>query len=205
MVVNRQLGIYIFLSSIMSYLIGTRYSFIGSDTVRYINHFYNNAKGVDFLNRYEIGFSSLMFFISNYINRVEVFFFVIAFIITFYYLIFFKNIFSKTFSNENISLGKIFIFCSLLIISSWYMTLSTNGLRQGVSLIFLYLSLYQFFYKKFNLSFIILYLISVSFHYSSLLVLPFLLLNNLKCKLLYIIWILLAIGYLLRLKELIVE
>jgi hypothetical protein len=194
----------IFLSAVVSFFIGIRFLDIGKDTMEYIGHFekfsINNIFG-----KFEIGFSILMYLFSNFIPSVELFFFFISFITTTIYLYFFKKIYIRNFPNDSFKFGKTLIFFSLLLLSSWYITLTANGLRQGVALAILYHALFELFFNNNKFKFLILYLVSCLFHYSVLLVAPFVLFYYLRFRLVFAIWIITALGYLYGINELIVQ
>ncbi len=67
----------------------------------------------------------------------------------------------------------LFAIIFFLFISSWFIASSINGLRQGLALGFLYISLIFFFVKDKRITGILIFLVSLCFHYSMLLVLPF--------------------------------
>ncbi|MDB4204910.1 EpsG family protein [Polaribacter sp.] len=203
---NRKLNNWVlfFLSSIVSTLIAFRFLDVGKDTIEYTRAFYKYSSLEHALNGFEIGFSLLIYLISKYTESVELFFFVIAFIITTSYLYLSKKFYQKIFNKTSVPLEITLLIFSLLLLSSWYITMTTNGIRQGVSLVFIYLALFEFFFNNKKLKFLILYLLAISFHYSSLLIIPFLLFKYLKFKYVFVIWFLTALGYVYGVNELIV-
>jgi len=194
--------IFIFLSILISIFIGTRLPNVGSDTENYIRHFYQSSIANEIYNRFEIGFSLLMQLFSKTISSVEVFFSFVAFTITLTYMHTFRKIYSKCFFDEIPSMTVMTIFFSLLLFSSWYITSTTNGLRQGLSLVFLYWAFVELFYNSKKFKFIILFIIAISFHYSALLTIPFLLLHYLRFRLVFFIWVLTGLGYMTGANEL---
>lgn len=197
--------ILIFLSVLISILIGTRLPHVGKDTEPYKNHFYNSSIVDGIYERSEIGFALLMQLFSKTIPSVELFFSFVAFIITFTYMYTFRKVYSKCFSDEIPSTSVMVIFFSLLLVSSWYISSTTNGLRQGLSLVFLYWALVELFYNSKKIKFITLFILAISFHYSALLIIPFILLHYLRFRLVFFIWILAGLGYMTGLNELAVK
>lgn len=202
---SRSFRYLIILSAIVSVFIGLRFVDIGKDTQQYLQHFTKYSTIDKVLDGYEIGFSIIMYLFSKYTSSVELFFFFISFLITTMYLYFFKKIYLRTFCDESFRLSKSVFFFSLLLLSSWYFTMATNGIRQGVSLVFLYHSLYELFYNSKKFKFIIFFVLSLCFHYSAVVVLPFLILKYVKFRVAFVIWIVTALGYVFGFNELIVR
>jgi hypothetical protein len=191
----------VFLSLLISIFIGTRLPSVGTDTEAYKSHFYNSSIVDGVYDRLEIGFSLLMQLFSKTIPSVELFFSVVAFIITVTYMHTFRKIYSKCFFDETPSTSKMTIFFSLLLVSSWYITSTTNGLRQGLSLVFLYWAFVELFYNSKKFKFTILFGLAISFHYSALLIIPLLLLHYLRFRLVFFVWVLSGLGYMTGLNE----
>lgn len=200
---NNNFRFLIFLSALVSVFVGMRFSDVGKDTEQYIQHF--NSSPEQILKKFEIGFSSIMYLFSKNNFSVEYFFFFISFLITSIYLFFFKQIHLRSFREKSLSFGKMIFFFSLLLLSSWYFTMITNALRQGVALVFLYYSLFELFYNRSKFKFLLLFLTSISFHYSVILALPFLLLKNLRFRILFAIWLSTAVCYIYGINELIIK
>ena len=165
----------ILLSVLISIFTGIRFSHIGKDTEAYEAHFYNSSVVDGIYERFEIGFALFMQLFSKTASTVEVFFAFVALIITLVYLNTFTKIYSKCFVDGRASTNVLLIFFSLLLFSSWYLVATTNGLRQGLSAVFLYWGCVEFVYERRKLKFLLLYAIAITFHYSALLVIPFLL------------------------------
>jgi len=85
-------------------------------------------------------------------------------------------------------------------LSSWFLTSTTNGLRQGVAVPLVWLAFFFFWEKKYIKSFVFLVL-SVSFHYSAILTAPFIFIVRMKNN--RVIWlvIVISIGYVLGVNE----
>ncbi len=178
---------------------------VGKDTEAYQNHFNNSSIAQGIYDRFEIGFALLMQFFSKSNLSVELFFTVVALIVTLTYTHSFKKIYSKCFSGTSPNTRVLLVYFSLLLISSWYYSATTNGLRQGVSLVFLYWASVELFYFKKKLKFIGLLGGAIAFHYSAILVAPFLLLCSIRFKYVFTVWALLAYGYMTGLNEIVVK
>mgnify|MGYP001130817066 CR=1 FL=1 len=202
---NKENRFLILLSIIVSFFIGIRFLDVGKDTEQYLIQFNKYSSIESVFNGYEIGFSLLMHLFSKYTSSVEFFFFFVSLLITSIYLLFFKRIYLRNFIEESFNFDRMIFFFSLLLLSSWYLTMTTNGLRQGIALVFLYYGLFDLFYNNRKFKFIIFYLISISFHYSVLIVGPFLLLKYVRFRLVFAVWILTAVGYIYGVNELIIK
>ena len=202
---KKSLLVLILLGIIVSALIGLRSSDVGRDTETYISYFSNSIIYGEVLDKFELGFAYLLYFVSNAINSVEFFFFIIALIITLCYIIFFDKLYIKLFKQDINSLGRYLIFFTILLFSSWYYALTTNGIRQGVSIALIYLALYYLFYEHKKVKYIILALLASSFHLSVLVFFPVFLFYKTKFRLVFIAWILSGVGYFLGINELIIE
>ncbi len=193
------------MSLLISFFTGIRLTHVGKDTEAYANHFFNSSVVDGVYGRLEIGFALLMQTFSKNSFSVEVFFACVAFIITFVYLHIFTKIHSKCFFDSRASTNILLVFFSLVLFSSWYLVATTNGLRQGLSVVFLYWCGVELFYYQRKLKFLFLYAISISFHYSAIMIMPFLLLNYLRFRYVFLLWLLAAFGYMLGINELIVK
>lgn len=198
-------NVLIILSFFISILTGYRLSHVGKDTEAYQNHFYNSSIVDGLYDRFEIGFALLMQFFSKAMLSVELFFTFVALIVTLTYTHSFKKIYSKCFRDRNPNKSVLVVYFSLLLISSWYYSATTNGLRQGLSLVFLYWASVELFYFDKKLKFIGLLGIAITFHYSAILIAPFLLLHSIRFRYVFIVWALLAYGYMIGLNEIAVK
>lgn len=195
----------VFMGVLISIFIGTRAIDVGSDTESYIRHFNNSSLNSGIYDRFEIGFSLLMQLFSKSVANVEVFFTFLAMVITLTYIKIFKITYSNCFLDRNPSTKVFMVFLSLLLFSSWYVTATTNGLRQGLSLVFVYWALTELFYSFKKLNFFILSSIAMSFHFSAILVLPLFFIHYIRFKYVFFIWALIGGGYVLGLNEMIVK
>ena len=83
---KKSLLVLIILGIIVSGLIGLRSSDVGRDTESYISYFSDSvAYGV--IDKFEFGFSYLLYFISNTVNSVDFFFFIINVIYSYFSLL----------------------------------------------------------------------------------------------------------------------
>lgn len=198
---NSYLPLFIIFSILVSILIGIRSYDIGRDTELYVNHFSKSRFDDNFLNGFELGFEFLMFTIAKLGGSVEFFFFVVAFIVTLVYLLFFNKITYNSKKNKRVNLYDFSIFFTLLLMSNWYLTLTTNGIRQGISIAILYLALYFLVFLKNKWKFLIFYILATSFHYSSLVLFPFLILLRLKTRYIFFLWVIFGFFYVIGLNE----
>ena len=198
---NNVLPLFYLFSLVVSVLIGVRSHDVGSDTIMYIEHFDKSGLETNQLDRFEPGFELLMLLINKLGGNADFFFFLIAFIITLTYLIFFKNICLQSKKNHFVNLSDFSIIFTCLLFSNWYLTLTTNGIRQGVSIVLLYMALYYLVFLKKRWVFLTLFLFSISFHYSSLIVLPFIFLLRFNLKSIFILWLLFGVFYIFDINE----
>jgi len=175
-------------------MIGDREANIGADTNAYKYYFNNLSESI-----LDDKFEPLFYFITKLfynLANVELFF-------SFVNLLFISTILLFTYQSYS---GKNKIILALLVIafmlsSNWYLTAVTNGLRQGLSIPFLFLA-FLFIYNKKWLNFIFFMGLAVGFHYSAILFMPFaflLLIRNFSHFL--IVYFFFSIGYLLGFNE----
>lgn len=189
------------LTILLSIFIGFRSVNVGKDTEAYQSHF-NNATIVEGIyDRFELGFALFMQLFAKSGLSVELFFTFTALIITFVYTHVFITVYSKCFANLRPNSSEFLIYFSLMLISSWYYAATTNGLRHGMSLVFVYWSCLELFYYNKKLKFIVLLSIAISFHFTALFVAPFLLFYSIRFIYVFIIWFFLACGFILGLNE----
>ncbi|MBE0471434.1 MAG: EpsG family protein [Methyloprofundus sp.] len=192
-----------FLIFIVSLVAALRDFSIGKDTYTYVRIFNNFVEG-HWLQRLEPGFLFLLLMVEFIYSDPRFFLFIVTFLITVFYFIFFYKSTRALNLNFNQQFCYLILFFSLLFFSSWYFNAFSNGIRQGLSLVLLYLGLYSLVALKSKTNFLILYLFSASFHYSSIAILPFLLFYALPLTYLLIVWVVIAILYPLGVNELIV-
>ena len=201
----KTLHIITLLSLVISILTGLRFSYVGKDTEAYINHFYNSS-GVDGIyERTEIGFALVMQLFSKSNLDVESFFIFVAFLITIVYTHSFRKIYIKCFRYTKLDSSTLFIYFSLLLLSSWYYSATMNGLRQGISLVIIYWAFAELFYFNKKFKFIVLIFIASTFHLSALIVIPFVIFYTIRFKYALILWVFSACGYVTGLNEFMVK
>ena len=190
---------FILLLAISSYFVATRDLSVGTDTVSYINIF----EGALQSNRYrhEIGFylfaRFFTLFSESYIYYLGGINFFIGLLM---YITFIR--FSEAKSSIQLYIYSCFIFLPLYI-SNWYFTGVTNAIRQAMGLAIVFFSL-SYIVKKHNIKFILVALLSVAFHKSVSLLIPFLLILYIKkitLNIISFIFLLSLIGYALGFNE----
>jgi hypothetical protein len=176
------------------------------DTTSYINFFlaidkfsYNDLN----LNTelFEPGFVILTYLISRLTSNYHVYLSIIFVIFNLsLFLFFYKLIHLLKIGNSEIFL---IILIGFTLSSDWYNNFSYNGLRQGLSAPFLYISILYIFKKKYFKSILFLFL-ALSFHKSVLFVIiffPILFFNN---KYTILIYLLMGLIYFLDLSKFLV-
>lgn len=184
----------------ISILVAFRPDSVGSDSAGYAGAFIDASleEGIA-APRWEIGFRLFMELVGIFTSSPTVFFFCVALLIsTLLY-----------FSYKAASIGKSFhdeiIFVSLLLVSGWYITEMTNGIRQGISLSFLYWAVItQLRFANYT-KFLLLFGVASSFHLAVIFTLPFFILIKLNVRKLSLIWLLVLVFYILGLNERIIE
>lgn len=194
---------FLILIMLLSYLVATRELTIGgTDPLAYQNYF-NKLEfyqpGDRIFERGYHYFNYLIFLSTgSYTLFLAVFF------------ISFNLIYLKSLTNFIIDRGRDYyiltftLFFGLILLSSWYQTATLNGLRQGFSLVLLYLSLSYLFLKS-RYKFILTLLISFSFHDSTILVIPFILLLYLSLRGLLVVFTVVSVFYPLGINEKIIK
>lgn len=191
--------IYILIIIIISFFVITRDHSIGTDTLAYKDYF-DNIDYYSVYQKYEPSFHYLSYLISYVFNNYFIYLFILFILINGVLLKSINNFIVK--SNDFFLLS--FGFLSFLLLSSWYQVATINGIRQGFSLAFLYLG-FSFFYRNKILSALITLIFSFTFHYSSLLIIPFLFFLFLKEKWTFLLFFLTAIFYPLGINEIIIK
>mgnify|MGYP003706732033 CR=1 FL=1 len=201
-----QAFIYLFFI-LVSVLFGFKSEIVGADASRYIKIFFQ-FHDVDIywfidriknLNLNEIGFLIFVKLSSEIYLDSFFFFFTVSLSITF--LIYFS--YKSLVVSNNIHHDLFFI--SVLLLSSWYITETTNGIKQGLALSILYFGLCKQLVNSNYNRFIILFFTSCLFHISIILILPFLLIIRFRLKYVYIFWFISLFFYIIGLNELIVK
>lgn len=188
-----------FVVFFISALIGVREPSVGTDSKHYIEIF-NGLINSSVWLKYEPGFEFFVRAVGVVSEKSQFIFFCIGLFITAFYLYSYSKYTAKT------SFSSYFILLSLMLLSSWYLTFTTNGLRQGMSLSILYLAVgYLVNYKYYKFCFYLFF--ACIFHYSTVLILPFLFLLfafKINLKSLIFVYMTFSLGYLFGINEMLV-
>lgn len=153
----------------ISYVVAVRDFSVGNDTYNYATYFYTQ-NWMEGGGRYEWLFAGLTKAIRSITGSVEFYFFAISITICLSYYWFYRLISKDSLPPKSL-IDRIFLV-GLLLGSSWFLVAVTNGLRQGMSLPFMYLSIYFIRNNKY-ISSIVCLVIASGLHTSSLLIVPF--------------------------------
>ena len=181
--------VLITIVAVLSIVSGFRDYSIGMDTYNYMSIFLD-YKGSLLDAKHEYGFmflSKLIFYMGG---SVEFFFTVVAFVITIFMFFAFLRL-SNIHSRSNLILSSSFFFITICL-SDWYFSGVTNGLRHAAALSIMYYSLT--FLKENRLSyFVAFFVLSVAFHKSVVLLLPFFILFLLSLNFIVLLFLLLQL------------
>jgi len=166
----------------LSFMVGVRDVSVGTDTANYIEYFID-ASGFEPLFKY------LTYGVGLITGSVELYFMIVFLVFNFFYFYFYFCVSDKSDRSDG-----FFILVGLMLSSSWYIVATTNGLRQGLSLPILYLALLFFSKRKFILSGFF-FVVSLGFHKSGVLALPFFFLIFLRPRLVLFSFILCSFLY----------
>ncbi len=197
--INRDKTQFFLFFIVVSLFVAFRKDSVGIDSATYAAYFINASQedGIGG-SRLEIGFRLFMELVGIFTSSPIVFFFFVALFIS---ILLYSSYKSASIGN---SIHHDIFFVSFLLISGWYITEMTNGIRQGMALSILYWAIFTQLRVSNYVKFLLLFLLSLSFHLSVLLILPFLILIKLSLKGLSYIWFLTLFFYILGLNELIV-
>lgn len=183
----------------VSLFVAFRKDSVGSDSYRYADSFISASQEDGIISsRWEIGFRLFMELVGILTSSPIVFFFFIALLISMLLYSSYKSVSIGNHIHHDI------FFVSFLLLSGWYITEMTNGIRQGIALSILYWAIITQLRFSNYIKFLLLFFLSVSFHFSIMLTLPFLMLIKLSLKHLGYIWFLVLFFYILGFNELIV-
>lgn len=173
--------LYLFLS----YLVAFREFSIGKDSAQYAMVFYREASNIVInWGRFEPGFLLLMHCSSLILESHEFFFFIVFSIVFSFNYLAFANLLKLTDLCYKDKFLLLFLFLSFSLLSSWFYSAITNGLRQGIALSIFYYSVSLVSINK-NKKGLIFYLLAVSFHYSAFLLAPILMYKKFNTKFLF--------------------
>lgn len=183
----------------VSYVISNRELSQVEDNIIYYQNFLYKLSFNDFY--YEFLFDLITFIIRFFTDNYIIYFFFLNFILNL--ILFFLSKKVSELANIN-KFFFIFLFFSFCLYSSWYQVAAANGLRQGLSLAFLYLFLLYFLFNLGRMCSLLFLICSVLLHYSSLLILPFVLLGRLSLNKLFLMTNIFGFLYMLGVNEKIV-
>lgn len=175
---------------------------VGTDTQTYRGYFdlsWRYSGGFEF----EPLFHHLIALVKIFnVSHEFLFFFVFAIIIATYHFVF-LCFYEPPLRNLK-GVSSLLILGGLLFFSSWLLVATTNGLRQGIAMPFVYMSLHYFFLRRFFPGCVAL-LVATGFHYSALLLVPFIFLIFMPLTGLYLLTLSLAALYAAGVNERIVQ
>lgn len=185
---------------IAHYFVSTRSYHITFDSFQYY-HFFYNTLDQGLLLRYEPLFSLLTYILTlifdSYVGYFSGLFIALC---AFHYN--FKRLVSECIPRQDKYLLNIYIF--FLLLSSWFVVASINGLRQGLSLPLLYSAAWLFSSSKYFKALFYL-VIATLFHFSVILFIPFLMLLGLRLHIVFFGFCLVGVGYVLGVNEFLVK
>lgn len=194
------LYVYFFLITLfISFAVANRDIYDVPDTENYANNFLGKT---NLHIHHEFLFEFLTYLIRIFTDSYIIYFFIINFILNFIILKIFIKISEIFYFNK--FYFSIFSF-GILIFSSWYYVAATNGLRQGLALVFVYYSFFIYLAYKKKLKSILLFGVSCFFHYSNFLIIPFLFLYKLNFNKLFILLNITGLFYVFGFNELIIK
>ncbi len=193
-----QSAIYIFallfVLLVLSFLVGSRELSVGTDTQNYAD-FFISVRESFFSSRFEFLFKVLTISIRSFSDSLALYFSLVFLIFNYVYLAFFYSALDDVRKPQY-----LLTFFGLMCASSWYIVATTNGLRQGLSLPFLYFSLLYLANRKYFRSSLFL-LVSFGFHKAVSLVFPFIFLLFFRVTPVFIVFLVSAFLYFFGLTE----
>jgi hypothetical protein len=197
--ISRKYVIILFIFSfLIAAVISVRFVHVGTDTLAYLD-LYSQILNKGYDTKKEPGFVLIMELFSFIGAPPSLWLFTVAYFTTLFLSLSALKIYNS--SMHRLNQNYIILFLSFLLMSSWYFTLTTNGIRQGLGLATLYLGIVMYLFEKKLLFLYIFIPLAISFHYSMVLIVPFLFLLNFSLNTITVIWLLLALGYVLNLNE----
>ena len=183
-----------------AYFVGWRDLTIGTDSESYVD-IYNQITLFGPI-RWEPGFHVFVG-IFKYFNFSHQYFFSFLYIcsVILFYLSFI-NLNNEV--TDRYGISYLFIFLLFLFSSSWFLSATLNGLRQGFGLALVYYSISHYFKYKTRVFSFVLFFLGCSFHKTIFILLPFLAVlffNRIRLKTYFIFYILFFIGYALSINE----
>jgi hypothetical protein len=185
----RQLGFFsiALIFGILTAFVGLRDLSVGTDTGNYSFFFLSLYAKYNWKD-YDTGFVYLTELIKLTTSDYRVYFSALYLIFNISLLLSSRRFLPK------ISVVNLLMLSGFMLISSWYENATINALRHGLALPFLYISLVNFHDRKFVKS-ALAFIVSVSFHFSVLMVIPFYILIYFRFMTVFYIFVSLAISY----------
>ncbi|BCY01820.1 EpsG family protein [Stutzerimonas stutzeri] len=172
---------------------------VGADTANYAAYFERVASGV-YQSRYEPLFSLVTIVVAVFFDSYYFYFGVLFIFFAFFYFYAAGSFSAFSFLRADEGLLFALLMIAICTFSSWYFTAATNALRHGISLSLLYVSL-MFLLRGKSIGALLFFLLSLGFHYSVILLLPFLGLLLVSGRIFLFVFGIIAVGYPLGLNE----
>lgn len=189
--------IFIFILLLVAcYFVSTRPLNSPDDTYSY----YSFLKSIRYLvGEYDGRFEILFVFITKLaVNLSEnhyIYFGFLFVVLNLFYFILYLEL-----SFNHLPKTHIIIFFSFLFLSGWYYTSSVNGIRHGLAAPLVIMSMLRFLNGKY-ISSVFLFIVSLGFHTSGILILPFYALLKIRYKTFSFIFFFVALFYPLGINE----
>ncbi|MCW7553163.1 EpsG family protein [Endozoicomonas gorgoniicola] len=178
--------------------VGFRELDVGTDTRQYYEYFSNIVRFGLYESRMEPGFTYLTYISSLISDQHFFYFFTLNLLLN---ATLYTSINRITLYLNPDRVWPTILFCfACLFLSSFYLVASVNGIRQGLAAPFLFISAVSILERRYY-NFIIMAILSFSFHYSSLFYLLSLSLLLLRLRSCLIAFLLIAIAYPFGLSE----
>lgn len=166
-----EFALFWLLAIVLAYLVGVRDVSVGADTSSYQNIFFS-ISSCQCLGEHEVGFGAFSLLVSYLSRASEFFFFSISILIFWLLYLACKGV--KDYCNWQEQKYFLIWTMSFFLINPLFLQANINALRHGVAAMLLVVA-FTSFSRKANINAVIFYVLSVLFHYSSILLAPFLL------------------------------
>lgn len=163
-----------FLFSVfISYIVANRDISVGIDTLNYLENFDKISRcGCFDFSYFEPGFQFVTYISSVISNDSFYYFWLLSLFLNLLFFSFYYTVVFSNRENESNSLLLFIFFTIFLMSSNFYLTANVNAIRQGIAAPFLFFAAFYFIrYKYFY--FLLFAIVSLSFHYSSILFIVF--------------------------------
>jgi hypothetical protein len=144
---------------------------IGRDTHSYRDHFLRLATTDDYVPRFELGYVSMMKVVAWMAGGNSQLFFAVVFWVVLGCMLLSAYLACRTVSSRDQFFFPVAAI-GLLFGSSWFITGTTNGLRQGVALSVFYLGTSVYLFSRKRILGLAICLLSPLFHLSAVLIVP---------------------------------